>query len=140
MRGCCGQAATSLSQRNLHNAHTGSRGSFPADPFVVCHKCAKNFAAHSCAESGYLFFNSIDAPAADWKLAFQFVPTQRSIEPPMETIGSGNLHVAATLTAFNGGKEDRSNDVLAPNDAIATCSITRLDAQRPLSSWQSDFK
>src|SRR5207247_4857388 len=43
MRGCCGQAATSLSQRNLHNAHTGSRGSFPADPFVVCHKCREKF-------------------------------------------------------------------------------------------------
>jgi len=50
----------------------------------------------------------------------------------METIGGGNLHVPATLTAFNGGKEDRSNDVLAPNDAIATYAITRLDAQRPL--------
>jgi hypothetical protein len=44
------------------------------------------------------------------------------------------------LMAFNSGKEDRSNDVLAPNDAIATRSITHLDAQRPLSSWQSDFK
>jgi hypothetical protein len=101
---------------------------------------AKNFAAHSCAESGYSFFNSIDTPATDWKLAFQFVPTQRSIEPPMETIGSSTLHVPAMLMAFNSGKEDRSNDVLAPNDAIATRSITHLDAQRPLSSWQSDFK
>jgi hypothetical protein len=55
----------------------------------------------------------------------------------METIGSGNLRLPA---AFNGGKEDRSNDVLLPNDAIAICAITRLDAQRPLSSWQSDFK
>src|SRR5207245_11671367 len=43
MRGCGGQPATSLSQRNLHNAHTGSRGSFPADPFVVCHKCREKF-------------------------------------------------------------------------------------------------
>jgi hypothetical protein len=63
---------------------------------------AKNFAAYSRAESGYPFFTSIDAPAADWKLAFQFVPTQWSIEPPMESIGSGNLRVPATLTAFNG--------------------------------------
>ena len=112
----------------------------PQIPSLYAISAAKNLAAHSCAESGYSFFNSIDAPAADWKLAFQFVPTQRSIEPPMETIGSGNLHVPATLTAFNGGKEDRSNDVLLPNDAIAICAITRLDAQRPLSSWQSDFK
>src|SRR5262249_11932631 len=43
MRGCCGQAVTSLSQRNLHNAHTGSGGSFPADPFAVCHKCRGKF-------------------------------------------------------------------------------------------------
>jgi len=99
-----------------------------------------DFAAHARAETGYWFFLSIDAPAADWKLAFQFVPIQRPIKPPMETIGSGNLRLPATLTAFNGGKEDRSNDVLAPNDAIATYAITRLDAQRPLSSWQSDFK
>ena len=112
----------------------------PQIPSLYTISAAKNFASDSCAESGYSFFHSIDAPAADWKLAFQFVPTQRSIEPPMETIGSGNLHVPATLTAFNGGKEDRSNDVLAPNDAIATYAITRLDAQRPLSSWQSDFK
>src|SRR6516165_5390064 len=43
MRACCAQAATSLSQRNLHNAHTGSRGSFPANPFVVYHKCREKF-------------------------------------------------------------------------------------------------
>ena len=112
----------------------------PQIPSLYAISAAKNFAAHSRAESGYSFLNSIDAPAADWKLAFQFVPTQWSIEPPMETIGSGNLSVPATLAAFNGGKEDRSDDVLLPNDAIATYAITRLDAQWPLSSWQSDFK
>lgn len=112
----------------------------PQIPSLYAISAAKNFAAHSRAESGYSFLNSIDAPAADWNLAFQFVPTQWSIEPPMETIGSGNLSVPATLAAFNGRKEDRSDDVLLPNDAIATYAITRLDAQWPLSSWQSDFK
>src|SRR5262249_30024321 len=99
-----------------------------------------DFAAHACAETGYWFSLSIDAPAADRKLTFEVLPIQRSIKPPIEAIGAGNLHVPATLTAFKGGKEDRSNNLLLPNGAIAICAVSRLDAQRPLSSWQSDFK